>query len=128
MLKMGFKALLGQANAEIDTISIEEAKRHVGSDDILFVDVRETQEVEHTGGIPGHVHVPRGFLEFIADPDSPMHKTALSSGKRLVLYCASGGRSALAAKTLRDMGINNVCHISGGYTAWVESGGPSDNG
>mgnify|MGYP001191187086 FL=1 len=128
MLKMGFKALLGQANAEIDTISIEEAKCHVGAEDILFVDVRETQEVQNTGGIPGHVHVPRGFLEFIADPDSPMHKIALSSGKRLVLYCASGGRSALAAKTLQDMGVNNVCHISGGYTAWVESGGPSDAG
>ena len=128
MLKMGFKALLGQANAEIDTISTEEAKRHVGSEDILFVDVRETQEVQNTGGIPGHLHVPRGFLEFIADPDSPMHKTALSSGKRLVLYCASGGRSALAAKTLQDMGVNNVCHIAGGYTAWVESGGPSDAG
>ncbi len=128
MLKMGFKALLGQANAEIDTISIEEAKRQVGAEDTLFVDVRETQEVQNTGGIPGHVHVPRGFLEFIADPDSPMHKTALSSGKRLVLYCASGGRSALAAKTLQDMGVNNVCHISGGYTAWVESGGPSDAG
>ena len=125
---MGFKALLGQANAEIDTISIEEAKRQVGAEDILFVDVRETQEVQNTGGIPGHVHVPRGFLEFIADPDSPMHKSALSSGKRLVLYCASGGRSALAAKTLQDMGVNNVCHISGGYTAWVESGGPSDAG
>jgi len=128
MLKMGFKALLGQANAEIETISIEEAKRQVGAEDILFVDVRETQEVQNTGGIPGHVHVPRGFLEFIADPDSPMHKIALSSGKRLVLYCASGGRSALAAKTLQDMGVNNVCHISGGYTAWVESGGPSDAG
>ncbi|SVE02160.1 uncharacterized protein METZ01_LOCUS455014, partial [marine metagenome] len=99
-----------------------------GAEDTLFVDVRETQEVQNTGGIPGHVHVPRGFLEFIADPDSPMHKIALSSGKRLVLYCASGGRSALAAKTLQDMGVNNVCHISGGYTAWVESGGPSDAG
>ena len=128
MLKKGFKALLGEANGEIDTISTEEAKRHVGSEDILFVDVRETQEVQNTGGIPGHLHVPRGFLEFIADPDSPMHKTALSSGKRLVLYCASGGRSVLAAKTLQDMGVNNVCHIAGGYTAWIESGGPSDAG
>ena len=128
MLKKGFKALLAEANGEIDTISTEEAKRHVGSEDILFVDVRETQEVENTGGIPGHLHVPRGFLEFIADPDSPMHKTALSSGKRLVLYCASGGRSVLAAKTLQDMGVNNVCHIAGGYTAWIESGGPSDAG
>ena len=68
MLRMGFKALLGQANTEIDTISIEEAKRHVGTESVLFVDVRETQEVQNTGGIPGHLHVPRGFLEFIVDP------------------------------------------------------------
>ena len=128
MLRMGFKALLGQANTEIDTISIEEAKRHVGTESVLFVDVRETQEVQNTGGIPGHLHVPRGFLEFIVDPDSPMHKTELSSGKRLVLYCASGGRSALAAKTLQDMGVDNVCHIAGGFTAWVESGGLVDSG
>ena len=128
MLRMGFKALLGQANTEIDTISIEEAKRHVGTESVLFVDVRETQEVQNTGGIPGHLHVPRGFLAFIVDPDSPMHKTELSSGKRLVLYCASGGRSALAAKTLQDMGVDNVCHIAGGFTAWVESGGLVDSG
>ena len=128
MLRMGFKALLGQANTEIDTISIEEAKRQVGTESVLFVDVRETQEVQNTGGIPGHLHVPRGFLEFIVDPDSPMHKTELSSGKRLVLYCASGGRSALAAKTLQDMGVDNVCHIAGGFTAWVESGGLVDSG
>ncbi|HIC70535.1 MAG TPA: rhodanese-like domain-containing protein [Alphaproteobacteria bacterium] len=124
MLKMGFEALLGQANTEIQTISVDDAKRHLESGDVLFIDVRETQEVQNTGGLPGHVHAPRGFLEFIADPESPMHKTELSSGKRLVLYCASGGRSALAAKTLQDMGVNNVCHMAGGYTAWVESGGP----
>ena len=124
MLKMGFKALLGQANTEIETISVDDAKRHLDSANVLFIDVRETHEVQSTGGLPGHVHVPRGFLEFVADPESPMHKTELSSGKRLVLYCASGGRSALAAKTLQDMGVDNVCHIAGGYTAWVESGGP----
>ena len=126
MLKMGFKALLGRANTEIETISVDDAKEHLASKDVLFIDVRETQEVQSTGGLPGHVHVPRGFLEFIADPESPMHKPELSSGKRLVLYCASGGRSALAAKTLQDMGIAGVCHIAGGYTAWVESGGPTE--
>ena len=124
MLKMGFEALLGQANTEIETISVDDAKRHLESGNVLFIDVRETQEVQNTGGLPGNVHVPRGFLEFIADPESPMHKTELSSGKRLVLYCASGGRSALAAKTLQDMGVDNVCHMAGGYIAWVESGGP----
>ncbi|HUI18781.1 MAG TPA: rhodanese-like domain-containing protein, partial [Alphaproteobacteria bacterium] len=67
-----------------------------------------------------------GFLEFIADPESPMHKPALSSGRRLILYCASGGRSALAAKTLRDMGIAQVCHMAGGFGGWVQSGGPAE--
>ena len=123
MLKMGFKALLGEANVEITTISAEEATGYIGNDDIQFVDVRETQEIENSGGLPGHVHVPRGLLEFIADPESPMHKTELSSGKRLVLYCASGGRSALASKTLQDMGFSDVCHIAGGFTAWLDLGG-----
>ena len=123
MLKRGFKALLGQANTEIETVSVEDAKTLVNSEDVLFVDVRETQEVQNTGGLPGHVHVPRGLLEFLVDPESPMHRPELSSGKRLVVYCASGGRSALAAKTLQDMGVENVCHIAGGFTAWIEAGG-----
>ena len=125
MLKMGFKAMLGEANAEIDTVSAEKAREYVGDENILFVDVRETQEVENSGGLPGSVHVPRGLLEFIADPESPMHKSELSSGRQLVLYCASGGRSALAAKTLQDMGFSNICHIAGGFTAWVDIGGPT---
>ena len=125
MLKMGFKAMLGKANAEIDTVSVEQAREYVGDENILFVDVRETQEVESSGGLPGSVHVPRGLLEFIADPESPMHKSELSSGRQLVLYCASGGRSALAAKTLQDMGLSDVCHIAGGFTAWVDIGGPT---
>ena len=125
MLKRGFKALLGQANTEIETVSVEDAKTLVNSEDVLFVDVRETQEVQNTGGLPGHVHVPRGLLEFLVDPESPMHKPELSSGKRLVVYCASGGRSALAAKTLQDMGVENVGHIAGGFTAWIEAGGTS---
>ena len=122
---MGFKAMLGEANAEIDAVSAEKAREYVGDENILFVDVRETQEVENSGGLPGSVHVPRGLLEFIADPESPMHKSELSSGRQLVLYCASGGRSALAAKTLQDMGLSNICHIAGGFTAWVDIGGPT---
>ena len=125
MLKMGFKAMLGQANTEIETVSAKEAANFLDDRSVQFVDVRETQEVENTGGLPGYVHVPRGLLEFIADPESPMHKAELSSGKRLVLYCASGGRSALAAKTLQDMGLSNICHIAGGFAAWLDVGGPT---
>ncbi len=88
----------------------------------MFVDVRETREVEQ-GKVPGAVHVPRGLLEFMADPASPMHNPALSSGKRLVVYCATGGRSALAAKTLQDMGIANPVNMLGGFAAWRTAGG-----
>lgn len=116
MLKAGFKTLLAEANAVIKTISVDEARQHV--------DVREASERAATGGLPGSVHAPRGFLEFKANPESPLHEPALSSGKKLILYCASGGRSAFAAKTLRDMGLENVCHMAGGINAWGEAGGP----
>ncbi|MCH7692428.1 MAG: rhodanese-like domain-containing protein [Proteobacteria bacterium] len=127
MVTRGFKQMLAEANAMIETISVEDAQALVGNADVVFVDVRETVERQKSGGIKGSVHVPRGFLEIIADPETPMHNDSLASGKRLVLYCGSGGRSALAAKTLIDMGLEKVCHIAGGYGAWVEAGGPTDS-
>ena len=127
MVTRGFKQMLAEANAMIETISVEDAQALVGNAAVVFVDVRETVERQKSGGIKGSVHVPRGFLEIIADPETPMHNDSLASGKRLVLYCGSGGRSALAAKTLIDMGLENVCHIAGGYGAWVEAGGPTDS-
>ena len=126
MVTRGFKQMLAEANAMIETISVADAQALVGNADVVFVDVRETVERQASGGIKDSVHVPRGFLEIIADPETPMHIDSLASGKRLVLYCGSGGRSALAAKTLIDMGLENVCHIAGGYGAWVEAGGPTD--
>ncbi len=125
MLEKGFKKLLAEANAEIETVSVQEARRLFGSDDVLFVDVRESEE-HAKGHIPGSVHAPRGFLEFLVDPESPMHVPALACGKKLILYCASGGRSALATRTLKEMGVKNVAHIAGGYAAWVESDGPTE--
>ncbi len=126
MVTRGFKQMLAEANAVIETISVHDAQALVGDPEVVFVDVRETVERQASGGIKGSVHVPRGFLEFIADPEGPMHVDSLASGKRLVLYCGSGGRSALAAKTLMDIGLEIVCHIAGGYAAWVEAGGPTD--
>ena len=126
MVTRGFKQMLAEANAMIETISVPDAQALVGNADVVFVDVRETVERQASGGIKDSVHVPRGFLEIIADPETPMHIDSLASGKRLVLYCGSGGRSALAAKTLMDMGLEKVCHIAGGYGAWVEAGGPTD--
>ena len=90
--------------------------------------LRETKELESQGRIPGAIHAPRGLLEFHADPESPLHKPELSSGKRLVVYCASGGRSALGAKTLKDMGIDNVANMLGGFTGWKEAGGEIERG
>ena len=91
---------------------MDEALSLVDGGDAVFVDVRERAEHD-AGAIAGAVAAPRGFLEFIADPTSPMHNAALSSGKRLVIYCASGGRSALAAKTLQDMGYSEVANLTG---------------
>ena len=117
--------LIGEALAEVASVSVDDALALAGGADALFVDVRERAE-QSAGAIAGAVAAPRGFLEFIADPASPMHNPALSSGKRLIVYCASGGRSALAAKTLQDMGYADVANLSGGFQAWSEAGGPTE--
>jgi rhodanese-related sulfurtransferase len=111
------KDLVAAANQAVETLSVEQAKALIEKGQVQLVDVREPEEWAK-GGIPGAVHIPRGLLEFLADPSNPAHKPELHSGKKLLLYCASAGRSALAAKTLKDMGFTDVAHIAGGYTAW----------
>jgi rhodanese-related sulfurtransferase len=122
---MGRRAadLVAEANARVETLSVAEAKPLLGSDDVVFIDVRDGAELARNGKIPGAVHAPRAFLEFHADPASPSHKPELASGKRLVVYCGSGARSALAARTLRDMGLERVANLLGGFTAWQQEGG-----
>jgi rhodanese-related sulfurtransferase len=122
-LKKGYKELIAEANRAIETIPAADAVSMAEDPDLLFVDLRDVRELEREGFVPGSFHAPRGMLEFWVDPDSPYHKPALSSGKRLVLYCQSGWRSALAAKTLMDMGVDRVAHIGGGFSAWREAGG-----
>ena len=117
--------LIGEALAEIASIPVDEALGLAGGGDAVFVDVRERAEHD-AGAIAGSVAAPRGFLEFIADPSSPMHNPALSAGRTLVVYCASGGRSALATKTLQDMGLPQVVNLTGGYQAWTGAGGPTE--
>ena len=118
--------LIGEALAEVASISVDDALALVGGEDALFVDVRERAE-QSAGAIAGAVAAPRGFLEFVADPPPRRCTTpALSSGKRLIVYCASGGRSALAAKTLQDMGYAEVANLTGGFQAWSEAGGPTE--
>lgn len=115
--------MVAEANAAVETLSVEQAMKAADDAGTVFLDVRET--AEHAAGtIPGAVHAPRGLLEFIADPQSPMHKPELAPGRRLIVFCASGGRSALAAKTLRDMGIGGAANMLGGFAAWRERGGP----
>ncbi len=123
MLKKGFKQMLAEANAAIEGIAPPSALDLLDDPDIVFVDVREGGEWAQSR-IPGAVHAPRGHLEFLADPESPRHNAALSQDKKLVLYCASGGRSALAAKTLHDMGFPRACSLVGGLAAWKEADGP----
>lgn len=117
--------LVANANAQVETISVEQAEGLLGSDDVQFVDVREKHEWDN-GHIPGAAHVPRGSLEFLADPSIPTHVPALHAGKRLVLYCAAGGRSALATQTLKSMGFTDLCHMAGGYGAWHQAGLPTE--
>jgi len=123
MVSRGFKQMLSEAQAAIQSISVHDALALTNDQGTIFVDVREKAERAEAGAITGSVSAPRGFLEFIADPESPMHNAALGSGKRLVVFCASGGRSALATKTLMDMGISDVVNLAGGFAAWQEAKG-----
>ena len=119
----GSKEMLAEANAGLEAIPADQAIALAGDPGVLFVHVREGSEREQ-GTVPGSVHAARGFLEFHADPESPMHKPELASGKKLVLFCGAGGRSALAAKTLKEMGLDKVAHVAGGFGAWKKAGGP----
>ena len=118
MLKRGFRDFLAEANAMIETISVHDLDYALEDSETVLVDVRETVERDRQGAIPGSVHAPRGLLEFQADPDSPAYNAALNPECRLILYCGTGGRSALAAKTLLDMGFETVASLAGGYDAW----------
>jgi rhodanese-related sulfurtransferase len=123
-MKKGYKQLVAEANAAIETITVGDALRRFQSDGVALIDIRDLPELERDGRIPGAVHASRGMLEFHADPESPYHKDIFASGKKLWLYCASGGRSALAAQRLLEMGFSEVAHIGGGIKAWREAGGP----
>ena len=117
--------MLAEAEAAVPRISVEEAKGLVGRADVLFLDVREPPEVAASGKVRGAVAVPRGLVEFRADPASPMHDAAFDRAKTVVTYCASGGRSALVGKTLKDMGYTNVRNL-GGFKGWLDAGGEID--
>jgi len=123
-MKKGYKALIDEANAEIEAISPAEAATLLADEGTVIVDIRDPRELERDGRIPGAFHATRGMLEFWIDPESPYHKPVFASGKTFVFYCAGGLRSALATKTAQDMGLTPVKHIEGGFGAWKEAGLP----
>lgn len=118
------KKLVAEAEAEVRTLEIEDGLAMHGRDDIVFIDLRDIRELSRTGRVSGARHVPRGMLEFWIDPDSAYHKPFFTEDKTFVFYCASGLRSALAAKTAQDMGLAPVAHLAGGMTAWIDADGP----
>ena len=123
-LKKGFRALVDEAMAEVRTYSVEEARARLSDPGVQFVDVRDVRELEREGVVPGAVHAPRGMLEFWVDPESPYHREVFAQDKEFILFCAAGWRSALATKTLQDMGLPRVAHIEGGFGAWKKAGAP----
>lgn len=115
------KDLLAEANSAVPKLSPAQAAEKMQSGNVLIVDVRDPTEVQQTGRIKGAVNVSRGMLEFRADPDSQYHNPAFQKDKTILLHCASGGRSALAGKTLQDMGYTAVFNI-GGFKDLAEAG------
>ncbi len=116
------KELLAAANATVTKISPQDASALMKGGNVLVVDVRDGTELQTAGKIPGAAHVSRGMIEFRADPESPYYDKAFSRDKTVLVYCASGGRSALAGKALQDLGYRDVRNL-GGFKDWVESGG-----
>ena len=123
-MKKTAKAMVEEAMSQVTTLTVAQARDLHGQQGVQFVDVRDVRELEREGIIPGAYHAPRGMLEFWVDPESPYHKPVFGQDKDYVLFCGAGWRSALAAKTLMDMGLTNVSHIEGGFEAWKKAGAP----
>ena len=120
----GIKSLIDEANAQIETVSALDSIQAAQRDDVVIVDIRDPREIERDGRIPGAFSCTRGMLEFWIDPESPYAKPVFQENKKFLFQCASGWRSALAAKTAQDMGLAPVAHLGGGFTAWKAAGGP----
>jgi len=119
------KQMVEAANAVVRRITPAEAEKLMAQENTLVVDVRDAPQVEKSGKVAGAVNVSRGLLEFRADPESPYHDKNFSKDKTVILYCASGGRSALSGKTLKEMGYERVYNL-GAFKDWVDSGGAID--
>ena len=121
----GFQALVDEAMAQVITYSVDQVRVRLGDPKVQIVDIRDPRELEKEGTLPGALLAPRGMLEFWVDPASPYFKPIFADeSKEFILFCGAGWRSALATKTLRDMGMTNVAHIDGGFTAWKKADAP----
>ena len=114
--------LVQEAKQQIENLTPLQVKKELEKDGTVLIDIRESEELKQNGKIPGSVHAPRGMIEFYADPSLPYHKPEFDKTKRIILQCASGGRSALASQTLKQMGYEIVAHLDGGLNAWKDAG------
>ena len=121
-MALNVKQMMEAANAVVPKVTPQEAREMIAKGNTLVVDVRDAPEVEKSGKIAGAEHISRGMLEFRADPESPYHDKNFTKDKTVILYCASGGRSALAAKALKDLGYSHVYNV-GAFKDWAEHGG-----
>lgn len=112
------------AKQEIENLTPQQAQMEIATGNITVIDIREPDEIKQNGKIAGSVNAPRGMLEFYADASLPYHKPEFNKEKRIILYCTSSGRSALAVKTLKEMGYTQITHIEGGLNAWKAAGLP----
>ena len=114
--------LVKEAKLKIEVLSPQQVNDELSTGNATLIDIRESEEIKQNGRISGSIHAPRGMLEFYADSTLPYHKPEFDKSKRIILHCASGGRSALATATLKQMGFENIAHLDGGIKAWKESG------
>ena len=114
--------LVAEAKARIDNLSPATVAAELERGEVLLVDIREPEERQQQGAIPGAVHAPRGMLEFYADPTTAYHRPEFDPNRRTILYCASGGRSALATEALQALGYADIAHLDGGLKAWRDAG------
>ena len=118
------RSLVAQAKSETNAMTPQQAFDEAQTGSALLIDIRDIRELQREGQINGAFHAPRGMLEFWADPQSPYHKDVFARSGNLILFCASSWRSALAAKALQDMGMNNIFEMNGGFNAWKSAGLP----
>ena len=125
-IKKGFKQMLAEAEATIETLTVEQAIAEHGRDNVVFVDLRDPREMDREGKMPGAFACTRGMLEFWIDPESPYARPIFTEDKRFIFFCAGGWRSALAGRTAKEMGLDDVAHVEGGFGAWKTAGGPME--